>query len=779
MQHPGLILVAARELRWMRRDRVALLLILGVPLFAFAILAWTFSSAVVRGLGVSVVDADRSPTSTIFVQAIASSPGIDLRERSGDLTSAMRAIRSGDALGAVYIPENFERDLLADRRPQIVVFYNTQYFTPGNNVAKSLRETISATAATLSPLRGATIRPTAAGPLVVEQYVLTNPALNYAQFLLRAVLPTVLHVVTAIAAGYAVGSEFSRRSLRAWIRAAGGSPSAALIGKLAPLFGILILQMVVVLGIIHWLYHLPFRGDAPMMAAAASLLIVAYLAIGALIQLLVRNLPLGLSITGIICSPAFGYAGIGFPVIAMEAFPRIWGAGLPLRWYIQILFDQAARGVPTSASAEPFAILAGLAIIFSALAWLRLRAVARTGGMKPISADAEKEVPAGHGIGNAFVAEWRRVLADRSVLGLFVLAPLLYGVFYPQPYLGQLVRNIPIAVVDQDLSELSRRIIQTVDADEAIKVALRAETLAEAQVALYARKVFGILAIPAGTEREVLKGNRARLPAYVDSAYFMVFNRTLQGILDSTNAVTDELVSHGGRLDASLSKAALARVEPVELLMAPLYNPTGGYASYVVPAAFVLILQQTLLMGAAMLGGVAFERGGKRARGARGAATTVLGQGFAHFTLYLPALALYLIVLPRIYGFSTLGHILDLFLLAAPFILAVSFLGQFAGTLFKRRETAVLLFLATSLPLFFMVGVSWPADAIPEALRTASRVFPSTSAIDGLVRINQMGAHLHEVLKDWTTLWIMTGIYFLLAVAAGRLGREKETDRAR
>ena len=77
------------------------------------------------------------------------------------------------------------------------------------------------------------------------------PALNYAQFLLRAILPTVLHVITAIAAGYAVGSEFSRRSLRTWLRAAGGSPLTALVGKLAPLFGIFILMMVVDAGIIH------------------------------------------------------------------------------------------------------------------------------------------------------------------------------------------------------------------------------------------------------------------------------------------------------------------------------------------------------------------------------------------------------------------------------------------------------------------------------------------------------------------------------------------------
>jgi multidrug resistance efflux pump len=108
----------------------------------------------------------------------------------------------------------------------------------------------------------------------------------------------------------------------------------------------------------------------------------------------------------------------------------------------------------------------------------------------------------------------------------------------------------------------------------------------------------------------------------------------------------------------------------------------------------------------------------------------------------VPGLALYLIVLPHVYGFSTLGRLVDLFLMAVPFVLSVSFLAQFVGAWFERRETAVLLFIAVSLPLFFMVGVSWPVEAIPSALRSASRVFPSTSAIDGLVRINQMGATL-------------------------------------
>ena len=88
-----------------------------VPLIAFAVLALTFSNAVIRNLRVTIVDADRSATSLTYVQAIGSAPGVSVAERSGDMTSAMRAIRSGEAIAAVYIPEDFERDLLAGHRP--------------------------------------------------------------------------------------------------------------------------------------------------------------------------------------------------------------------------------------------------------------------------------------------------------------------------------------------------------------------------------------------------------------------------------------------------------------------------------------------------------------------------------------------------------------------------------------------------------------------------------------------------------------------------------------
>jgi ABC-2 type transport system permease protein len=596
------------------------------------------------------------------------------------------------------------------------------------------------------------------GTLTAETIALVNPQKNYAQFLLRALLPTIIHVVITLAAGYSVGSEFRRRDAREWLESAGGDPVAALAGKLAPLFGIFFLIMLVEPLFLEGALQIPFRGDLPLMVAAASLLIIAYLSLGALLQLLARDLATGLGLAGLIASPAFGYAGVGFPTIGMNAFAQTWSAILPLRWYMAVLLGQAARGLPVSDSAVPFAVLAGLAVLFAGLALLRMASLTRKGWFetaRPAEQPEAEETP--RDIGGAFKAEWRRVLGTRSAFTLLFLAPLIYGIYYPQPYLNQILRKLPIAVVDNDLSDLSRQIVQTLDASGALSVVVRARTLAEARTAIDRGQAFAAVEIPPNTERDVLKGITAHIPIYADATFLFIFRSSATGVATAIGALTSELVSRGARSDGSLVKAKLASSSPAAVLLQPIFNPVGGYASYVVPAAFVLILQQTLLIGAAMLTGTALAAGG-------GAFSGVLGRGVAHLTIYLPALALYLVVLPRIYGFSTLGHLPQIFALASVFLLATSFMGQAVGAWFTRPENATILLLATSLPQFFMAGFAWPREAIPDAVLAFGRIFPADSAIDGLVRINQLGASIWEVVHDWRILWGLALAYFVLAV---------------
>src|SRR6202044_975153 len=248
------------------------------------------------------------------------------------------------------------------------------------------------------------------------------------------------------------------------------------------IFFVLALSEVLIL---EGLLGIEFKGDVPMILAAGSLLIIGYLALGALLQLLVRDLATGLGLTGLIVSPAFRYAGVGFPTLGMNTFAQIWGAILPVRWYMAVLLGQAARGLPVAESARPFAMLAGLALLFGSLALLRMASLKRKGWFETTrSTDQPEIIQTSRGIGGAFMAEWRRILGARSAFSVLVLAPLIYGIYYPQPYLNQILRKLPIAVVDNDLSDISRRIVETLDASGALSVVVRAHTVAEARTAI-------------------------------------------------------------------------------------------------------------------------------------------------------------------------------------------------------------------------------------------------------------------------------------------------------
>ena len=755
---PGFLLVAQRECRWLFRDRVALLLIFGVPLFAFVILTTVFSHPVIRGLGVTVVDEDRSDASRALTEYVAASPSLHIVDQAGSLSTAAQDIRSGKAISTVYIPPDFEQDLKAGRRPQIVGFYNQQFLTAAGIASSGLSDTLSAAAAVAAPAKRAAPAPASIGALSGDTIALVNPQKNYAQFLLRALLPMIIHVVITLAAGYSVGSEFRRRDARAWLESAGGDPVVALIGKLAPLFGIFFLIMLAEALSLEGVLQIPFKGDLPLVLFAALLLIIAHLSLGALLQLLAGDLATGLGLTGLFVSPAFGYAGVGFPIVGMNAFAQVWSTILPLRWYMAVLLGQAARGLPVSDSAVPFAALAGLTVLFAGLALLRMVSLKRKGWFEITTPPAQSEIaPPPRGIGGSFVAEWQRVLGTKSAFSLLILAPLIYGVYYPQPYLNQILRKLPIAVVDNDLSDISRQIVETLDASGAVSVTVRVRTLAEARAAIDRGKALAAVEIPQDTERDVLKGITVHIPIYADATYLFIFRSTASGIAAALGTLTSDLVSRGARSDGSLVKAKLASSSPADVLLQPIFNPVGGYASYIVPAAFLLILQQTLLIGAAMLTGSALASAG-------GAFVGVLGRGIAHLTIYLPALTLYLVVLPRIYGFSTLGHLPQLFALGTVFLLATSFMGQAIGAWFKRPENATLLLLATSLPQFFTAGFAWPREALPDTIKALGRMFPADSAIDGLVRINQLGASIWEVTHDWLGLWCLAVVYFALAV---------------
>src|SRR3977135_2805047 len=120
-------------------------------------------------------------------------------------------------------------------------------------------------------------------------------------------------------------------------------------------------------------------------------------------------------------------------------------------------------------------------MLFAGLALLRMASLKRKGRFETARpAEQPESYRTPRGIGGVFMAEWRRMLGTRSAFSVLFLAPLVYGIYYPPPYLKQILRKLPIAVVDNDLSDLSRRIVETLDASGALSVSVRASPLARA-----------------------------------------------------------------------------------------------------------------------------------------------------------------------------------------------------------------------------------------------------------------------------------------------------------
>src|SRR5258707_7125842 len=129
-----------------------------------------------------------------------------------------------------------------------------------------------------------------------------------------------------------------------------------------------------------------------------------------------------------------------------------------------------------------------------------------------------------------FRDELRRIFALRPVFSVLIVGSAFYAVFYPQPYLNETLRNMPIAVVDSDGTSASRELARRIDATPDIAVTLVLPDVASAERAVFARKIFGILAIPKNFERDLLHGRASPIALYADASYFLLFQRVSGGV---------------------------------------------------------------------------------------------------------------------------------------------------------------------------------------------------------------------------------------------------------
>lgn len=360
--------------------------------------------------------------------------------------------------------------------------------------------------------------------------------------------------------------------------------------------------------------------------------------------------------------------------------------------------------------------------------------------------------------------EFRTTFRDQGVLIFFVLVPLVYPLIYSFIYTNETIREVPTVVVDNSRSSLSREYLRKVDASPETSIVAYCADMKEAKLMLKDRKAYGIIYIPAHFSDDIVQGKQTQVSIFCDMSGLLYYKALLTANTNVSLAMNAAIkMERAGNTTARQDEIT---AYPIEYEDVAIFNPTNGFAAFLIPAVLILIIQQTLLLGIGLSAGTAREHNQFKDlvpinRHYNGTLRIVMGKGLSYFMVYSLVAVYILCVVPRLFSLNQIAIPGVLTLFTLPYLTACIFFAMTASIAIRNRETCMLLFVFTSVPLLFLSGISWPGSAMPSFWRYFSYLFPSTFGINGYVRINSMGATLNEVAFEYRALWMQTGIYFL------------------
>lgn len=370
--------------------------------------------------------------------------------------------------------------------------------------------------------------------------------------------------------------------------------------------------------------------------------------------------------------------------------------------------------------------------------------------------------------------EFRTISRDGGALLFFFALPAFYPVVYTLIYNPEVVREIPVAVVDDSRTAESRHLVNMASASPSIKIYDYCADMAEAKHLMASGDVYGIMYIPRRYASDLGNGVQTNVEFYCDMSLLLRYRTFVAALTDLQIKIASE-VSSEHIADLGLGSFVTGdSALPVQSNSNMLGDVEQGFASFVIPGIVVLILQQSMLLGICMLGGTRRER---RARNGGidplgedtiGAGATVWGNAMCYVAIYLAAAIYCLHIVPEIFNLPHNDNPADYMLLIFPELLAAAFLGQALVLAMKERESCFLILVISSVLFLFLSGLTWPRYAMPDIWLWLSDIVPSTWAVEGFIRINSNGASLAENARPYTMLWILSAVYMVAAILVTR-----------
>jgi len=336
--------IIAKEFIHLRRDWLALVLALAVPVAMLFIFGWAINTDV-KHVPTAVFDQSGSVEARQFLEAMENSQYFAMRywtRSHGELT---RLIDRGSAKVGVVIPPDFARRLArqAAEVQVIVDASDPQVATSAINAASSLGAQRSLEIITKT-LEGTTLGRRTGVPFDVRVRAWYNPDLVSAIFIVPGLIGALLMQTTITAMAVSVVREREKGTLEALIV----SPIRRwelLLGKIIPNLLVAYGQMTMALIVAHFVFDVPIRGSLPLLYGLALVFMMGTLGIGIFVSAAARTVPQAMQMAFLTFLPSIYLSGLLFPIEGMPTGAQYLASIIPLTYFLRIVRGIILKGV--------------------------------------------------------------------------------------------------------------------------------------------------------------------------------------------------------------------------------------------------------------------------------------------------------------------------------------------------------------------------------------------------------------------------------------------------
>jgi len=373
--------------------------------------------------------------------------------------------------------------------------------------------------------------------------------------------------------------------------------------------------------------------------------------------------------------------------------------------------------------------------------------------------------------GRIALRELRALAGRKQYLMLAVLSPLAYALLFTAVYWHKEVTKIPVTIVDQDHSALSREITQALLSTQTFKLGAYSESVNDFREQAIRGDSHACFVFPRHFERDVKSGRGPKIAAWVDASNILVGNVAIAAVSEvvGTYAVGIDIRKSEMRGTAP-SGAPLMITQPIRDEYRIWYNPSFNYnyANFMLMGLVVISIQLLTLLLTAGAGAREIEDNSisdLRSISPR-PVSVIAGKAMAYTGIMFPAGAIALHLPFVMLGVPMRGSEPTLLAITLWFIAMLAVLGIGASALLKDSLRATEVFAIVAMPSYLASGYTWPSFSMPGVMESVSYALPLTPYLMAFRKITLLGDSLSYLAPQLVGL----GIWSAIALALGYAG---------